>query len=61
MPESETKLFTVAEVAEILKISKPTVYRLFKSGELEWHSVGEHRRVSQIQIDRYLERNTNGQ
>jgi excisionase family DNA binding protein len=60
MAETSTKLYTISEVAEILKVSKPTVYRLFKDNRLEWCLVGSHRRVSQEQIDKYIQENING-
>ena len=51
---NETKLYTVDEVAEILKVSKPTVYRLFRTRALHWHWVGSHRRVSQKHLDEFF-------
>lgn len=62
MTESDTKLFTISETAEILKVSVASVYRIMARGELNWHNVGELRRVSQKHIDTYLHKGAdNGQ
>lgn len=58
--QSATNLYTIRETAQILKISVASVYRLMSKGDLQWHDVGKLRRVSQKQIDDYLERNQNG-
>lgn len=47
-------LLTVSEVVALLKVSRPTVYRLFTAGELAWVQVGAHRRVTQTEIDRFI-------
>jgi excisionase family DNA binding protein len=56
----EQLLFTIDETAEVLCISRATVYRLLKSGELVGVRVGRLRRVTRQALDRYtseLERN----
>jgi len=52
----EMKLYTIDEVANILKISKATVYRLFRTGALNWHWVGSQRRVTQDHLDEFLKK-----
>lgn len=47
-------LLTVSDVVATLKVSRPTVYRLFASGELAWVQVGAHRRVAQTELDRFI-------
>jgi len=47
-------LLTVAEVAEELRVSKMTVYRLCHSGDLASVRVGRSFRVSRAALDTYL-------
>lgn len=49
-----TKFLTVAEVAEQMRVSKMTVYRLVHSGELPAVRVGKSFRVPQKALDDYL-------
>jgi len=37
------KLYTIQEVADILKVSKKSVYRYIKSGKLEATKIGQWR------------------
>lgn len=48
-------LLTVAEVAEMLRVSTMTVYRLIRTGELPAVRVGRSYRVKQADLERYLE------
>lgn len=50
-----TTLLTAAEVAERLRVSTMTVYRLIRSGELPAVRVGRNYRVRAEELDRYLE------
>jgi excisionase family DNA binding protein len=45
---------TVREVAESLRVSSMTVYRLIKSGELACTRVGKGYRIRPADLDRYL-------
>lgn len=45
---------TVAEVAQLMRVSTMTVYRLIKSGELPAVRVGRSYRLRADDIDRYL-------
>ena len=47
-------LLTVAEVAETLRVSNMTVYRLIKSGELTAIRVGKNYRIRTADLDDYL-------
>jgi excisionase family DNA binding protein len=47
-------LLTVAEVANIMRVSNMTVYRLIKSGQLSAIRVGKNYRIRRADMDRYL-------
>lgn len=49
--------FTIEEVANLLKISKLTVYDLIKKEELVAYRVGRQMRVEQLELERYKQRN----
>lgn len=53
--EEKGKFLTVAEVAEIMRVSKMTVYRLVHSGELPAVRVGRSFRVNETAVSEYLE------
>ncbi|WCZ37912.1 helix-turn-helix domain-containing protein [Corynebacterium jeddahense] len=53
--EDKGKFLTVAEVAEIMRVSKMTVYRLVHSGELPAVRVGRSFRVNESAVNEYLE------
>lgn len=47
-------VFTVAEVAKLLKISKAKVYTMLDSGELEHFKVGTMMRVRRSELERLM-------
>jgi excisionase family DNA binding protein len=51
---SEVRFLTVAEVAQTMRVSKMTVYRLVHNGELEAVRVGRSFRVPETAVDEYL-------
>lgn len=53
--EEKGKFLTVAEVAEIMRVSKMTVYRLVHSGELPAVRVGRSFRVNEKAVNEYLD------
>jgi excisionase family DNA binding protein len=53
-PMGDVRFLTVAEVATIMRVSKPTIYRLIHSGELEAIRVGRSFRVPEQAVDQYL-------
>lgn len=53
--EDKGKFLTVAEVAEIMRVSKMTVYRLVHSGELPAVRVGRSFRVNETAVNEYLD------
>lgn len=48
------RLFTVAEVASIMRVSKMTVYRLIHAGDLAAVRVGRAFRVSEAAVHDFL-------
>lgn len=51
------KLYTAQEVADKLKIKKTTVYELIKRGELASSKIGKQLRISEEQLNKYLQGN----
>lgn len=49
-------LLTVAETCAYLRLSKATVYRLFKTGEVPSIKVGDSRRVAEPDLESYVQR-----
>lgn len=48
------RLFTVGEVASMLRVSNMTVYRLIKSGEMPALRVGKNYRIRASDVNQYL-------
>src|ERR687896_354392 len=48
------RLLTVADVAETMRVSNMTVYRLIKNGSLAAVRVGKNYRIRESEVDRYL-------
>ena len=48
------RLWTVSEVAEHMRVSNMTVYRLIKSGELPAIRVGKNYRIRNSHLDAYF-------
>jgi excisionase family DNA binding protein len=48
------RLLTVSEVADMMRVSNMTVYRLIKSGQLAALRVGKNYRIRESEVDRYL-------
>lgn len=47
-------LLTVSEVADLMRVSNMTVYRLIKSGSLAAIRVGKNYRIRESDVNRYL-------
>ena len=47
-------LLTVGEVANLMRVSNMTVYRLIKAGQLAAIRVGKNYRIRRTDVDRYL-------
>ncbi|MDP3967316.1 MAG: helix-turn-helix domain-containing protein [Nocardioides sp.] len=48
------KFLTIAEVAQVMRVSKMTVYRLVHNGELPAVRVGRSFRVTEEDVNEYL-------
>lgn len=53
-PQRRVRFLTVVEVAELMRVSRMTVYRLVHAGELPAVRVGRSFRVPQDALDAYL-------
>ena len=53
-PFTEARLLTVNEVADLLRVSRMTVYRLIKNGELPALRVGRSYRLREEDVHTYL-------
>lgn len=51
---ARSRLLTPAEVAEQLRVSAMTVYRLIKAGELPAARIGKSYRIREDDVDTYL-------
>ena len=51
---SNAKFLTVAEVAQVMRVSKMTVYRLVHSGEMPAVRFGRSYRVPEQAVEQYL-------
>jgi excisionase family DNA binding protein len=51
-------LLTVREVADAMRVSTMTVYRLIRAGSLPAIRVGKHFRIREHDLDAYLEAQT---
>lgn len=55
MPKDD-RFLTVQEVAELMRVSTMTVYRLIKAGELRASRVGRSFRLLESEVETYLQR-----
>ncbi|HVL81694.1 MAG TPA: helix-turn-helix domain-containing protein [Actinomycetota bacterium] len=53
-----SKLLTVAEVAAVMRVSRMTVYRLIRRGQLRAIKVGRNYRVREEDLTSYLDRSS---
>lgn len=53
-PLGDVKFLTVAEVADVMRVSKMTVYRLVHNGDLPAVRVGRSFRVPEEAVNDYL-------
>ncbi|MCA1846497.1 MAG: helix-turn-helix domain-containing protein [Actinobacteria bacterium] len=52
--QARARFLTVAEVADLLRVSTMTVYRLVKAGDLPAVRVGRSYRLREDDVDRFL-------
>lgn len=55
MGDEQTDVLTIEELADYLKISKSTLYKLAQEGRIPGQKVGRHWRFRKQTIDRWLE------
>jgi excisionase family DNA binding protein len=55
-PFTEARLLTVSEVADLLRVSRMTVYRAIKDGDMPALRVGRSYRLREDDVDDYLSR-----
>ncbi|HEY7399516.1 MAG TPA: helix-turn-helix domain-containing protein [Actinomycetota bacterium] len=53
-PITEVRLLTVNEVADLLRVSRMTVYRLIKQGDMPSFRVGRGYRLREEDVHSYL-------
>jgi excisionase family DNA binding protein len=53
-PFGGDRLLTVSEVADLMRVSNMTVYRLIKSGQLPAVRVGKNYRIRESDVGTYL-------
>ena len=53
-PSARSRFLTVAEVADELRVSTMTVYRLIKSEQLPATRVGKSLRIQEDDVERFL-------
>jgi len=58
--ERQHELLTVREIADAMRVSTMTVYRLIRAGALPAIRVGKHFRIRARDLDQYLEAQTFG-
>ena len=51
---AQARFLTVAEVAELMRVSTMTVYRLIKAGDMAAVRVGKSFRLREDDVNRYL-------
>jgi excisionase family DNA binding protein len=51
---NSSEFMTVSEVADLMRVSSMTVYRLIKAGEIRAARVGKSYRIRESDVDQYL-------
>ena len=57
---TDDRFLTVKEVADLMRVSTMTVYRLISAGELKAARVGRSYRLRALDVDGYLGRDERG-
>ena len=55
---SEVKVYTLDEVADILKVTKRTLYNYIDAGKLKAVKVGQYWRVSEANLKAFITKGT---
>lgn len=61
MDLNKTEIMTVNEVAEYLKISEVTTYKLVQEGKIPAFKIGRHWRVKRIDLGEFIEKLKRGE
>lgn len=61
MTDPIERIYTVKEVAEILRVSPRTVWRMIEHGELRGFKVRSGYRIRQSELEAYIKRQNTGQ
>lgn len=56
---TELKLYTIEEIAQILRVTQRTIYNYIKEEELPAIKIGKHWRVRHEHLELYLEKKSN--
>jgi excisionase family DNA binding protein len=56
---ADFKLYTIDEIADILKVTQRTIYNYIKSGALKAIKIGKYWRVKHSDLELFLETGTN--
>ena len=52
---SEVKVYTPTEIAEILKLSRQTIYNYLNAGKLKSVQFGREHRITEEELKRFIE------
>ena len=52
------KFYTINEAADLMRVSRTTIYRLLRSGKLQSVRVGSYQRITEEQIQAYTQQHT---
>jgi excisionase family DNA binding protein len=55
----ETDFYTPAEVAGLMRLTRETIYKEMKQGDLQSYRLGRSHRISRVQIIEWLQQSTN--
>ncbi|GAB93153.1 helix-turn-helix domain-containing protein [Gordonia rhizosphera] len=55
---TNNRLYTIEQAAEMLTVSRPTIYNMIRDNQLAATYVRSQMRVSQASIDAFIEQNT---
>ena len=57
-PSVETEVLTLEEVARYLRLSKKTIYKMARRGELPAFKAGNHWRLTRPELEEWIRRRT---